>query len=45
MMKCYRHLVRSISTVEGKIKVYREFMNPVKELLDFGFKIPQLKRE
>jgi len=38
------HFIHSFEMEDGKIKVYREFMNPVKELLDFGFKIPQLKR-
>jgi phenazine biosynthesis protein len=38
------HFVHSFEMEDGKIKFYREFMNPVKELMDFGLKIPQLKR-
>jgi len=39
------HFIHSFEMENGKIKFYREFFNPVKELLDFGFKVPQLKRE
>lgn len=39
------HFLHSFEMDNGKIKVYREFFNPVKELLDFGYKVPQLKRE
>jgi hypothetical protein len=39
------HFIHSFEMIDGKIKAYREFFNPVKELLDFGFQIPHLKRE
>jgi len=39
------HFIHSFEMEDGKIKAYREFFNPVKELMDFGFEIPRLKRE
>ncbi len=39
------HFIHSFEMEDGKIRFYREFFNPVKELMDFGYKIPQLKRE
>ncbi len=39
------HFIHSFEMMDGKIKVYREFFNPIKELIDFGFKVPRLKRK
>jgi phenazine biosynthesis protein len=38
------HFVHRFELVDGKIRNYREFFNPVKELKDFGLEVPQLKR-
>jgi hypothetical protein len=38
------HFIHSFQMENGKIKVYREFRNPVKELMDFGLEIPHLKK-
>jgi phenazine biosynthesis protein len=38
------HFVHSFEMTDGKIKHYREFFNPIKELKDFGLEVPVLKR-
>ena len=38
------HFILSFRMEKGKIKQWREFMNPCKEMMDVGIEVPRIKR-